>query len=95
MTRCSWQKLDFGLRSSLQIIICLLLIVLCTESATAGEKGPKIIILEFHGLKQEILAENLEDLPNFREIIKGTNDNQAYVYLPQVLPPFLLPPSQL
>ncbi len=84
MTRCSWQKLDFGLRSSLQVIICLLLIVLCTESATAGEKGPKIIILEFHGLKQEILAENLEDLPNFREIIKGTNDNQAYVYLPQV-----------
>lgn len=84
MTRCSWQKLEFGLRSSLQVIICLLLIVLCTESATAGEKGPKIIILEFHGLKQEILAENLEDLPNFREIIKGTNDNQAYVYLPQV-----------
>jgi hypothetical protein len=68
----------------LVISVCLLLIILCTGGATAGETGPKIIILEFHGLKQEVLAENLEELPNFREIIKGTNGSQAYVYLPQV-----------
>ncbi|MCG6983258.1 MAG: alkaline phosphatase family protein [Deltaproteobacteria bacterium] len=68
----------------LVISVCLLLIILCTGGATAGEKGPKIIILEFHGLKQEILADNLENLPNFREIIEGTTGSQAYVYLPQV-----------
>jgi arylsulfatase A-like enzyme len=62
----------------------LLLITLSAEKTTAGEKSPKIIVLEFHGLKQEILAESLEDLPNFREIIKGANNDQAYVYLPQV-----------
>jgi hypothetical protein len=84
MTLRSWQKPKFRGFSSLLILICLLLITFSAERAKAGEKSPKIIILEFHGLKQEILAENLEDLPNFREIIKGANDDQAYVYLPQV-----------
>ena len=84
MTPRSWQKPKFRGFSSLLILVCLLLITLSGGRTSAGEKNPKIIILEFHGLKQEILAENLEDLPNFRKIIKGDNDDQAYVYLPQV-----------
>lgn len=68
----------------LLILVCPFLITLSAGRGTAGENNPKIIILEFHGLKREILAESLEDLPNFREIIKGANDDQAYVYLPQV-----------
>jgi len=68
----------------LLMLVCPLLITLSAGRATAGENNPIIIILEFHGLKREILAESLEDLPNFREIIKGANDDQAYVYLPQV-----------
>ena len=81
--RC-WQGSTDNAPLSLLISVCLLLITLTAGRASAGEKNPKIIILEFHGLKQEILAKNLEDLPNFRKIIKGANDDQAYVYLPQV-----------
>jgi arylsulfatase A-like enzyme len=84
MTPRSWQTPTFKALLPLLIIACLLLITLSAEKTTAVEKGPKIIVLEFHGLKQEILAESLEDLPNFREIIKGANKDQSYVYLPQV-----------
>jgi len=84
MTPRSWQKPKFRTFFFLLIIAWFLLIALIVGRAAAGENNPKIIILEFHGLKQEILAENLEDLPNFREMIKGPNDDQAYVYLPQV-----------
>jgi arylsulfatase A-like enzyme len=84
MTPRSWQRPKFRALSPFLIIVCLLLIMLGAGRASAGDKGPKIIILEFHGLKQEILAESLEELPNFQEIIKGANDHQAYVYIPQV-----------
>jgi len=80
----SWQTPKFIAPLPLLIIVCLVLITLSAGRTTAGEKSPKIIILEIHGLKQEILAESLEDLPNFQEMIKGPNDSQAYVYLPQV-----------
>jgi len=80
----SWQTPKFRASLPLLMIVCLLLITFSAERTTAGEKSPKIIVLEFHGLKQEILAESLEDLPNFRKIIKGANNDQAYVYLPQV-----------
>ena len=84
MTPRLWQKPKFRSFISFLILLCLLLITLNRGIATAEDKGPKIIILEFHGLKQEILAESLGDLPNFREVIKGDNGDQAYVYLPQV-----------
>ncbi|MCG6918359.1 MAG: alkaline phosphatase family protein [Deltaproteobacteria bacterium] len=84
MTPHCWQTLKFSAVLPLVIIVCLLLITLSAERTTAGEKGPKIIVLEFHGLRREILEESLDDLPNFREIIKGGNNDQSYVYLPQV-----------
>jgi hypothetical protein len=84
MTPRSWQAPKLSAPLPLLTIICLLLITLSVSRATADEKSPKIIVLEFHGLKQEILAESLGVLPNFREIIKGANDDQSYVYLPQV-----------
>jgi len=80
----SWQRPQLRALSLFLIIIPLLLIAFGEGKASSGVKSPKIIVLEFHGLKQEILAENLEDLPNFREMIKGANNDQAYVYLSQV-----------
>jgi hypothetical protein len=79
-----WAILEFRALSPLLIITCLFLITLSVSKAGAAEKSPKILVLEFHGLKQEILAESLEGLPNFRKIIKGASDDQPYVYLPQV-----------
>ncbi len=54
------------------------------RAANAASKDPKVIILEFHGMKQGILAENLEELPHFDELINGPQNRQAYAYLPQV-----------
>ena len=84
MTARLRQKPKFRSFASFLILACLFLSTLSTGKASAGDKGPKIIILEFHGLKQEILAESLKDLPNFQEIIKGAKGDQAYVYLPRV-----------
>jgi len=84
MTPRSWQKPKFRAPLSLLAIASLLLIALIASRAAAGEKSPKIIILEIHGLKQGIIDENLEGLPNFQEMLKGPNHDQAYVYLPQV-----------
>ncbi|MEJ2365192.1 MAG: alkaline phosphatase family protein, partial [Deltaproteobacteria bacterium] len=84
MTTRLRQKSKFRSFASFLILACLFLSTLSTGRASAGDEGPKIIILEFHGLKQEILAESLEDLPNFQEIIKGAKGDQAYVYLSRV-----------
>jgi hypothetical protein len=58
--------------------------VLLTSVAEAEDGSPKIVILEFHGMKKGTLDENLEGLPNFQEMLKGSNNDQSYVYLPQV-----------
>jgi hypothetical protein len=52
--------------------------------ANAGSSGPKVVILELHGMKQGIIDESLEGLPHFQELIRGPRNAQAYVYLPQV-----------
>lgn len=81
--RC-WLKpgLATGLFGSL--IFAALLMALLTSSAGAGDGGPKIVILELHGMKKGTLDENLEGLPNFQEMLKGSNNDQPYVYLPRV-----------
>jgi len=71
-------------------IIPILIVILCCVSAraeTAAEGGgnPKIVIIEFHGMKAGILDETLDGLPHFREMVKGPGDTQSYVFLPRVL----------
>lgn len=79
-----WQKPQYTAHLTLSVLVCLLLTALVTGIVTAGNNSPKLLILEFHGLKQGILDEELEGLPNFQKIIKGSHDQQAYVYLPRV-----------
>lgn len=68
----------------LLILFSLILFTAWCCTATAGSIGPKVIILEFHGMKQGIIAENLEELPHFKELIKGPQNRQAYVHLSRV-----------
>ena len=65
-------------------MIATLLMVLVARVAEAGDGSPKVVILELHGMKKGTLDENLEGLPNFQEMLKGSNNDQSYVYLPQV-----------
>ncbi|MBN2516924.1 MAG: alkaline phosphatase family protein [Deltaproteobacteria bacterium] len=62
--------------------LCLV-IVATTGSAVGAE--PKIVIIEFHGMKKGILDESLEGLPHFQELIKGSRNDHAYIYIPDVL----------
>ena len=55
------------------------------REVNAGSTSPKVIILEFHGMRQGIIKENLKELPHFRELIYGLQNEQAYVYFPEVL----------
>lgn len=47
-------------------------------------RPPKVVILELHGMKKDILHDALDSLPHFREMILGPENDQAYVYLPNV-----------
>ena len=66
------------------LLTALILSMLTIGVANAGSSGPKVVILELHGMKQGIIDENLEGLPHFQELIRGPRNAQAYVYLPQV-----------
>jgi hypothetical protein len=66
------------------LVIAALLMVLFACIAEAGGAGPKVVILELHGMKKGTLDENLEGLPNFQEMLKGSNNDQPHVYLPRV-----------
>jgi len=46
--------------------------------------SPKIVIIEFHGLKQGIIYKNLEQLPNFKALIYGSDGQQPFIYYPNV-----------
>ncbi|NVM22979.1 MAG: alkaline phosphatase family protein [Desulfobacterales bacterium] len=74
-------------RNPVAVLFLSALIVLMSAGAgaNAGSASPKVVILEFHGMKQGILDEDLAGLPNFQELIKGPDNEQAYVYLPRVL----------
>lgn len=64
--------------------LCFFLVLLfCTTDVLSSLK-PKVLIIEFHGIKQGVFQNNLDKLPNFKKLIKGSHDNQAYVYLPNV-----------
>jgi arylsulfatase A-like enzyme len=53
-------------------------------NAAAGMDAPKVVILEFHGLKKNIIQNNLASLPNFRELIKGPDGHRDFIHLPRV-----------
>ncbi len=58
---------------------------LTTPFALATMDPPKIVVIEFHGLKQNIIRDNLSELPHFRELIEGTDNQQVYVNLANVV----------
>jgi len=65
--------------------ILLGLILWATTSLTlAAAATPKIVVIEIHGLKQNIIRDNLPELPNFRKLIEGTDNQQVYVNLTNV-----------
>ena len=68
----------------LLILLWMMLLAAWCEAGTARTLGPKVIIVEFHGMKQGIIAENLEELPHFKELIKGPQNRQAYIHLSRV-----------
>lgn len=79
--------LGAGGHNAVAVLLVVALIVLASAwgNAEAAKNGPKVVILEFHGMKKGILDENLEGLPHFQELIKGPDDKHAYVYIPRVL----------
>ena len=62
-----------------------LLTVAIVAPTQAGVTNPKVVIIECHGLKQNIIRDNLTELPNLRELIEGRSDDQVYVYLSRVM----------
>ena len=61
------------------------MIAIPAKAAEAADDTPKIILLEFHGLKKGIIEKNLDRLPNFKELIQGPSGTQAFIHLPRVL----------
>jgi arylsulfatase A-like enzyme len=62
----------------------LCLVTAATPVHAVGAE-PKIVIIEFHGMKKGVLDESLEELPHFQELIRGPGNDHAYIYLPDVL----------
>lgn len=54
------------------------------DALKADGDSPRIIVLEFHGLKKDIIQNNLDRLPNFEELIRGPENQQPYVHLSRV-----------
>ncbi|MDX2447082.1 MAG: alkaline phosphatase family protein [Desulfobacterales bacterium] len=59
-------------------------IVRADEIFAAGRDSPKIVIIEFHGLKKNIIQDNLASLPHFRDVIQGTGGEQNCIHLSNV-----------
>jgi arylsulfatase A-like enzyme len=67
------------------ILGAFLCLVMAATTGAAVSAEPKIVIIEFHGMKKGVLDESLEGLPHFQELIKGPRNDHAYIYLPDVL----------
>ena len=79
-----WLKIRNRSTLASSLLTALILSMLAFSIVNAGSSGPKVVILEFHGMKRGIIDESLEGLPHFQELIKGPDNAQAYVYLPRV-----------
>jgi arylsulfatase A-like enzyme len=67
------------------IVSAVAAVLSCTDLGWATPyDGPKVVIIEFHGLKQNIIGDNLDSLPNFKELIKGSGDHQSFIHLSNV-----------
>jgi hypothetical protein len=67
------------------VVLPLLLNLIWFSGVVHAERStPKVVIIEIHGMKQGVLDENLADLPNFREMLKGPRNEQSYVFFPRV-----------
>jgi hypothetical protein len=71
---------------SVILITCMVLVFTVSHlhAIEPVDDSPKIVILEFHGLKKDIIEKNLNRLPNFKELIQGPSGKQAYIHLPKV-----------
>lgn len=79
-----WLKMRDRSTRALWLLIGLTSCLVAVTAANAGSSGPKVVILELHGLRRGIIDEGLEGLPHFQELIRGPHNEQAYVYLPHV-----------
>jgi len=76
---------SFMLRHRIVLRSLLWLCLIATLFAPKYAFGnPKIVIVEFHGLKQGIIYNNLDKLPNFRALIYGPDGTQSFIYYPNV-----------
>jgi len=82
-----WRRF-LNIRLFIPFILVLFLIFEMTGKAgkafAANPEPPKIVIIEFHGLKKDIIQDNLASLPHFRELIQGAGDKQSYIQLSNV-----------
>ena len=73
-----------------RLFFLLILSVLCLSTVPSAKGAsqlnthPKIVIVELHGLKKDIINNNLSDLPYFKELIQGPSNKQAHIYIPHV-----------
>jgi len=79
-----WLKILEKFHLAQVLLAALILSLLVFAIANAKTSSPKVVILEFHGMKQGIINENLEELPHFQELIRGSHNAHAYVHLPRV-----------
>ncbi len=77
-----------NLKQKLFNLFLLPLIYMLSAAAAKGATQqiplPKIVVIEFHGLKKDIINDNLDLLPNFQKLIKGPSNKQAHIYIPRV-----------
>mgnify|MGYP000956198990 CR=1 FL=1 len=75
-----------AVRFLIQAVVLLGALWLWSPPAGAGNaRDVKLVVLEFHGLKQSIIEDNLDVLPHFRELLYGKDGAQSHVSLPRAL----------
>jgi len=68
-----------------RVIGVLLLVIFSPVASMATDaREPKVVIIEFHGLKQHIIEDNLDSLPNFKALIQGRDNQQGHIHLSNV-----------
>lgn len=89
MTVTSWEiKRMKMIRKIFVLFFCIAMMIVFPGSLwnaeAAEERSPRIVIIELHGMKEGIINEKFENLPHFREMLMGGNDDQSYIYFPRV-----------
>jgi hypothetical protein len=80
-----------GMKKGIEVCTVLFCIFMMTvprasvASTADKERSPRIVIIEFHGMKEGIIRDGLENLPHFREMLMGRSNDHSYVHFPRVL----------